>query len=123
MKKRQQDEMRRDCIQQKVYQIVEKWECEWWSRYKTDTSVKSHLRENFHYKRLLSEEKHLRGIIDGRHFGYAHCDIEVPDHLQNSFSNFPSIFKTTVVSREDFGNLVREFAEKENIMAQPRRML
>ena len=31
VKKRQQDEMRRDCLQQKGYQIVEMWECEWWS--------------------------------------------------------------------------------------------
>ena len=45
--KRQQDEMRRDYIQQKGYQIVEKWEWEWRSLYKTDASVKSHLRENF----------------------------------------------------------------------------
>ena len=47
MKKRHQDEMRRDYIQQRCYQIVEMWECEWWSLYKTDASVKSHLRENF----------------------------------------------------------------------------
>ena len=44
VKKRQQDEMRREYIQQKDYQIVEIWECEWWSLYKTDESVKSHLR-------------------------------------------------------------------------------
>ena len=43
VKKRQQDEMRRDYIQQKGYQIVEMWECEWWSLYKTYASVKSHL--------------------------------------------------------------------------------
>ena len=43
MKKRPQDEMRRDYIKQKGYQIVEVWECEWWSLYKTDASVKSHL--------------------------------------------------------------------------------
>ena len=49
-KKRQQDEMRRDYIEQKGYQIVEKWVCEWWSLYKTDASVKSHLRENFPHK-------------------------------------------------------------------------
>ena len=48
IKKRQQDEMRRDYIQQKGYQIVEMWECMWWSLYKTDASVKSQLRENFH---------------------------------------------------------------------------
>ena len=45
VKKRQQDEMRRDYIQQKSYRIVEMWECEWWSLYKTDASVKSHVRK------------------------------------------------------------------------------
>ena len=40
VKKRQQEEMRRDYIQQKGYQIVEMWECEWWSLYKTDASKK-----------------------------------------------------------------------------------
>ena len=69
MKKRQQDEMRRGYIQQKGYQIVEMWECEWWSLYKTDAPVKSYLRANLPYKRLLSEEKLLQGIIDGRLFG------------------------------------------------------
>ena len=33
VKKPQQDEMRRDYIQQKGYQIFEIWECEWWSLY------------------------------------------------------------------------------------------
>ena len=125
VKKRQQDEMRRDFIQQKGYQIVEMWECEWWSLYKTgDASVKSHLRENFPYKRPLSEEQLLQGNIDGRLFGYVQCDIEVPEHLRSYFSNFPPIFtKNIVVRREDIGNLMRDYAEKENIMPQPRRML
>ena len=52
VKKRQQDEMRRDYIQQKGYQILEMWECEWWSLHKTDASVKSNLRENFPYRSL-----------------------------------------------------------------------
>ena len=60
IKKRQQDEMRRDYIQQKGYQIVEMWECDRWSLYKTDASVKSHLRENLPYKRPLSEEQLAR---------------------------------------------------------------
>ena len=123
MKKRQQDEMRRDYIQQQGYQIVGMWECEWWSLNKTDASVKSHLRENFPNKRPLSEEQLLQGVTDGRQLGYVQCDIEVPDHLQCYFSNFPPIFKNTAVSREDIGNLMREYAEKENFMAQPRRML
>ena len=115
--------MRRDYMQQKGYQIVERWECEWWNLYKTDASVRSHLRENFPYKRPLSEEQLLQGIIDGQFFGYVQCDIEDPIHLRSYFSNFPPIFKNTVVSREDIGTLMREYAEKENIMTQPRRMV
>ena len=123
VKKRQQDEMRRDYIQQKGYQIVEMWECEWWSLYKSDASVKSHLRKNFPYRRPLSEEGLLHGIIDGQLFGYVQCDIEVLEHLRDYFSKFPRIFKNTAVSRDDIGNLMKQYAEKENIMAQPRRML
>ena len=99
------------------------WACEWWSLYKTDASVKNHLRENFPYKRRLGEEQFLQGITDGRIFGYVQCDIEVPEHLRSYFSNFPPIFKNTVVNREDIGTLMRDYAEKENIMPQPRRML
>ena len=99
------------------------WECEWWRLYKTDASVKSHLRENFPYKRPLSEEQLLQGIFDEQLFGYVQCDIEVPEHLRSYFSNFPPICKTTVVSREDIGKSMRENAEEENNMAQPRRML
>ena len=65
VKKRQQNEMRRDYIQQKGYQIVEMWECEWRILYKTDASVESHLRENFPYKLPLSEEQLLQGIFGG----------------------------------------------------------
>ena len=74
-------------------------------------------------KRPLSEEQLLQGIIDGQLFGYVQCDIEVPEHLRSYCSNFPPIFKKTVVSREDIGDLMREYAAKKNIMAQPRIML
>ena len=123
MKKRRQDQMRRDYIQQKGYQIIEMWQCEWWSLYKTDASVKRHIGENFPYKRPLREEQLLKGINDGRLFGYVQCDIEIPEHLQSCFSNFPPIFKSTLVSRENIGNLMREYAEKESFMTQLRRML
>ena len=99
------------------------WECEWWCLYKTDASVKSHLRKNFPYRHPMSEEGLLHGIIDGRLFGYVQCDIEVPEHLRDYFSNFPLIFENTDVSRDDIGILIKQYAEKENIMVQPRRML
>ena len=115
--------MRRDYIQQKCYQIVGMWECDWRSLYKFDASVEIHLRKNVLYRRPLSEEGLIRVIIDGLLLGYVQCDIEVPEHLRDYFSNFPLIFKNTAVSRDDIGNLMKQYAEKENIMVQPRRML
>ena len=99
------------------------WECEWWSLYKTDASVKSNLRKNFPYRRPLGEEGLMQGIINGRFFGYVQCDIEVPEHLCDYFCNFLPIFKNTAVSRVDIGNLMKQYAEKENIIVQPRRLL
>ena len=109
IKKREQDQMRKEYIQQKGYKIIEMWECEWWSLYKTDAPVKSYLRANIPHKRPLSEEQLLQRIIDERLFGYVQCDIEVPQHLRES--------------REDIGNLMKVYAEREGIMPQPRRML
>ena len=84
------------------------WECEWWSLYETDAPVKSYLRANFSYKRHLSEEQLLQRNIDGRPFGYVQCDIEVPKHLRDYFSNFNPIFKNTFLSRNDIGDLMKE---------------
>ena len=123
VKKRQHDEMRRDYIQQKGYQIVEMSECECWSLNKTDASVKSHHPKNFPYRSPLSEEGLMQGIVDGRLFSYVQCDIEVPEYLRDYFSKFPSLFKNSVVSRSDIGDLLKESAEKERIMPQPRTML
>ena len=91
-------------------------ECNWWELYRSDAQVKSHLRANFPYKRPLSEEQLLQEIIDGRLFGYVQCDIEEPEQLRGYFSNFPPIFKNTVVSKNDIGDLIKEYAEKEGIM-------
>ena len=65
----------------------------------------------------------MQEIIDGRHLDYVQCDIEVPEHLRDHFSNFLPIFKNTVVSRDDIGKLMKEYAGKEGIMPQPRKML
>ena len=99
------------------------WECDWWCLYKTDASVRSHLRTNFPYRRPLSENELMQEIIDGQLFCYIQCDIEVPEHLRDCFSIFPPIIKNTAVSRDDIGNLMKQYAEKENNMVHPRRMV
>ena len=56
-------------------------------------------------------------------FGYVQCDIEVPEELKKAFAYFPPIFKNTNVGRHDIGLLMNEYAEKEGLLRQPRKML
>ena len=99
------------------------WECNWWELYRTDATVKNHLLTNFPYQRPLSEERLMQEIKSRRFFGYVQCDLKVLENLKTYFANFPPIFKNTVVSRNDSGDLMKKYAEKEGIMSQPRRML
>ena len=46
-KKRDQDQMRKEYIQQKGYKINEMWECNWWELYRTDAPVRNYLRAKF----------------------------------------------------------------------------
>ena len=119
---REMDQMRKQYIKEKGYHVVEMWECEWWNLYKTTTCVKEHLREYFPYKRPLREESLLEQIRSGKLFGYVQCDIEVPEELTKQFANFPPIFKSTNVGRHDIGSLMQDYAEKEGLLCQPRKM-
>ena len=65
----------------------------------------------------------MQEIKSRKLFGSHQCDIKVPEHLKAYLANFPPIFKNTVVSRNDTGDLLKEYAEKERIMSQPGRML
>ena len=40
IKNREQDQMRKEYIQQKGYKKIEMWECKWWELYRTDATVK-----------------------------------------------------------------------------------
>ena len=122
-RRRQLDELRRSCIQEKGFTVIEMWECEWWRLYKTTSNVKLHIRENFPYRQSLTEQQLLEGIKSGSLFGYVQCDIEVPENLRVNFPNFLPIFKNTLVSKNDIGDLIKTYAEKGGIMSQPRKML
>ena len=89
----------------------------------TTTDDKVHIRENFLYRRSLTEQQLLEGIKKGNLFGYVQFDIEVPENLRANFANFPPIFKNTLVSKNDVGDLLETYAEEEAIMSQPLKML
>ena len=54
---------------------------------------------------------------------YGESDLKAPEHLKAYFATFPPIFENTVVSGNDIGDLMKEYAEKEGIMSQPRKMI
>ena len=113
-------ELRRGYIQEKGFTVSEMWVVE---IYKTTTNVKQHMRENFPYRRSLTEHQLLEEIKKGNLFDYVQCDIEVPENLRANFANFPPIFKNTLVSKNVIGDLMKTYAEEEGIMSQPRKML
>ena len=99
------------------------WECEWWRLYKSNNTVKQHIPEHFPYRRSLAAEQLLEDIKKEKLFGYVQCDIEVPDYLRANFANIPPIFKNTLVSKSDIGDLMKNYAEEEKLLSQPRKML
>ena len=81
------------------------------------------MRESFPYKRPLKEERLLEQIRSGKLFGYVQCDIEVQEELKTNFANLTPIFKHSNVGRHDIGLLMKDYAEKEGLLCQPRKML
>ena len=122
-RRRELDELRRGYIKEKSFTVIEMWECEWWRLYKTTTGIKIYIRENFPYRRSLTEQQLVERIKKGNPFGYVQCDIEVPEKLRENFANFPPVLKNLLVSKNDIGDLKKAYAEEEVIMYQFRKML
>ena len=49
-------------------------------------------------------------IMTEESFGFVKCDIHVPDHLIDYFSEFPPIFKNTEITVEDIGEHMQAYA-------------
>ena len=122
-KKRELDALRRHYIQEKGFKVIEMWECERWRLYKTTNTVKQHIREHFPYRRSLAAQQLLEEIKKGKLFGYVQSDIEVPETLTANVANFLPILKNTLVSKNDIGDLIKNYTEEERLLSQPRKML
>ena len=105
-KKRQLDALRRHNKQEKGFNVIEMY-----------------IREQFPYRRSLAAEQLSDEIKTGKLFGNVQCDIEVTDNLRSKFDNFRPIFKKNSVCKNDIGDLMKNYAEEERILSQPRKML
>jgi len=109
------------------YTVVEMYECEWQEMKAKDKTLQRFISTNFRRrldkKSTMSEAEILAAVTSGELFGMVEVDIEVPPELKDHFAEMPPIFKNVDIRREDIGEHMREFAEANNLMSQPRRSL
>ena len=103
-------------------ETVEMWECHW-KDLRDEPDVKTFLDRPRHRKLMMTEQHILAAVIDGTLFGMVECDIHVPEHLQDHFAEMQPVFKNVTVNRDDIGPFMRQYAEENDIMSAPRRML
>ena len=102
------------------------WEKDWQALLSQCPEIKTNLAQHrtfTHFKKYLSQDQIIKYIQDGQLFGFVECDIEVPEHLKEYFSEMTPIFKNTEVSLKDIGEFMQEYAKQHNIKDVPRRLL
>ena len=109
------------------YEVIEIWECEWLKMKAQDKDLQrfigTHFRRRLDRKQYMTEGEILNAVKTGELFGLVECDIHVPEALQQHFNEMQPIFKNENITRDDIGEMMREYAEEHNIMSQPRRSL
>ena len=102
--------------------VVEMWECEW-KEIRKEPDVKSFLAPTRRQKWKMTQQQIIKAVVDGTLFGMVECDVRVPEHLQDHFAEMQPVFKNVTVTRDDIGPFMRQYAEENDIMSAPRRML
>ena len=93
--------------------VVEMWECEW--KRERDPPRRQ--------KWTMTQQQILAAVVDGTLFGMVECDVRVPSDLRAHFAEMQPIFKNAMVTRDDIGPFMRQYAVDHDIMSTPRRML
>ena len=106
--------------------VIEMRECEWKQMKNNDPAIVEFVNMNIppHPTTMnMSEAEILKRIRDGTLFGMVQCDIKVPEHLEDYFSELQPIFKNTEVGLDDIGEHMKEYAKSKNLLTHPRRTL
>ena len=102
------------------------WEEDWQALLTQCPKIKTYLAQHrtfTHFKKYLSQDQIIKYIQDGHLVGFLECDIEVPDHLKEYFSEMTPILKNVDVCLDDVGEFMQEYAKQKNIKDVPRRLL
>ena len=93
--------------------VIEMWQCQW--ERERDPPPRQ--------KMTMTQQQIITAVVDGTLFGMVECDIRVPSELRAHFAEMQPIFKNATVTRDDIGPFMREYAEENDIMSTPRRMI
>ncbi len=119
---------RKEYLESNGYQVVIKWECAFNEMRRTNPELRAFINSRFksrymEYKFQMSEAEILAAVLNDRFFGCIECDIHVPDHLYEKFSEMSPIFCTTEINFDDIGPHMQEFARTHNIPHGKRKLL
>ena len=105
-------------LQDKGYTIEIIWENDWQALINQQPEIKVYLKQHrtyTYFKKYLNQNQIIQYIQDGRLFGFVECDIEVPDHLKDYFSEMTPIFKNTEVSLKDVGQHMQDMPKSTKL--------
>ena len=112
--------------------VVEIRECEWFAK-KASPDVAAFLQTLPPKPSVISgrgpysQEKLLEAISSDNKadqlFGFVRCDLKVPEHLKDHFSEMTPIFKNVDIEFKHIGPFMQQFAKEQKLLNQPRRSL
>ena len=113
-------------LQDKGYTVKIIWKKDWQALLTQRPEIKDYLAQNCtytHFKKYLTQYQIIQYIKDRHLFGFVECDIEVPDHLKEYFSEMTPIFKNHDVSLDNVGEFMQNYAKEHSIKDVPQRLL
>ena len=114
-------------IHKQGFNLVECWECEWRDMKRANKDLQrfiaTRLRRPLDKVKTMTLQTILGAVKNETLFGCVECDIHVPEHLREHFSEMCPIFKNTEISRDDIGEFMKAYAEENDVMKRPRQSL
>ena len=113
-------------IRQQGFTLHVMWECEWDALIQVNSLASQIVQDRSKKKcgqHMLTLKQVIELISTDKIFGILECDIHVPKHLEEIFTDFPPIFKHATIGRESIGQLMRIFCETNNLLTKPRKLL
>ena len=119
--KRKLDELRKQYIQEKCFNVIEMYQCDWCTR---QIFLLTIICAKFRPIKCLSETKDFWRISNLEvYLVMFKVILKYPRISEKAFANFPPIFRNNIVGRDDIGPFMKEYAEKEGLLIQPKKML